>query len=128
MRTGLPLRDPFGYAESTGHFGSISPDGRFLKTYPVVSAIGPTRLGAASPTGPGDRALAWLLRLATVCAGRRLNESAKTESALDEFDRFDDLRREIAAPPPTPSSTLAQELAAESVAPTTAAPARAQRP
>ena len=46
-----------------------------------------------------DRTPEWLLDLATICAGRRLNESAKLVSALDEFDRFDDLRREIAALP-----------------------------
>jgi hypothetical protein len=44
---------------------------------------------------------AWLVLLASVCAGRRLNESAKIESALDEFDRFDEVRREIAALPDT---------------------------
>ena len=71
---------------------------------------------AARPKGTGyladsgDRqAPAWLVRLATVCAGRRLNEAAKIVSALDEFDRFDDLRREIAALPDTaPYATWAK--------------------
>ncbi len=50
-----------------------------------------------------------MLRLATLCAGRRLNESAKLVSAPDDFDRFDDLRREIAAlPDDAPYATWAK--------------------
>lgn len=39
------------------------------------------------------------MRLATVAAGRRLNASAPLVSALDELDRFEDLRHEMAALP-----------------------------
>jgi hypothetical protein len=39
------------------------------------------------------------VRLATVAAGRRLNASAPLVSALDELDRFEDLRHEMAALP-----------------------------
>jgi len=69
----------------------------------------PSRATAAAPIPCASRAAAWLVRLASVCAGRRLNESAKIESALDEFDRFDELRREIAALPDTaPYATWAK--------------------
>lgn len=78
---------------------------------------------ACSPLRPvgKDREPCWL-ELATVCAGRRLNESAKFVSTLDEFDRFDDLRREIAALPDTaPYATWAKWFlstdAARSIAP-----------
>jgi len=72
---------------------------RFLMTFFATGNNRATRLWAAPPAGPARQAPTWLLRLATVCAGRRLNESAKLVSALDEFDRFADLRREIAALP-----------------------------
>jgi hypothetical protein len=49
------------------------------------------------------------VRLVTACAGRRLNESAKLESTRDEFDRFDEVRREIAAlPDDAPYATWAK--------------------
>jgi WD40 repeat protein len=109
VRTGLPLHDSLKHAVGTNPNLDFSGDGRFLMTYYSSGNDRATRLWSSPPTGPGDRAPAWLLRLATVCAGRRLNESAKIVSALDEFDRFDDLRREIAALPDTaPYATWAK--------------------
>ncbi len=98
VRTGLPLNDPIKHDGGVGGGRTLglSSDGRFLSTLAGFGNVRATLLWATPPTGPADRAPAWLVRLATVCAGRRLNESGKLVSALDEFDRFDDLRREIA--------------------------------
>ena len=101
--TGLPLQDSIKHAAGTTRAPAFSPDGRVLLSSKITGpgSENPSRLWAAPTTGPGNRAPSWLVRLATICAGRRLNESAKIESALDEFDRFDDLRREIAGLPDT---------------------------
>lgn len=101
LRSGLPLNDPFKHAVGNNPNQDFSADGRFVLTYFVHGDARATRLWAAPPTGPAGPAPSWLLRLATICAGRRLNEDAKVVGALEEFGRFDELRREIAALPDT---------------------------
>ncbi len=111
LRTGLPLQDPIKHT-TDGRIpgeGDFSSDGRFVMTSSFADKRWTTHLRAAPPTGPGERAPTWLVRLVTACAGRRLNESAKLESARDEFDRFDEVRREIAAlPDDAPYATWAK--------------------
>jgi WD40 repeat protein len=110
LRTGLPLQDPSRYkTDNLPPDLGFSADGRFVLASFRTDDSRTTHLWSAPPIGPAERAPAWLLRLATVCAGRRLNESAKLESALDEFDRFDEVRREIAAlPDDAPYATWAK--------------------
>lgn len=99
LRTGLPLNDPFKHSVGLNSNLDFSADGRFVMTFFATGNERATRLWAAPPVSPARQAPSWLLRLATICAGRRLNESAKVVGALDEFDRFAELRREIAALP-----------------------------
>ncbi len=95
IRSGLPLSD--AGMELTG-LAAHGPDERFLLTLASPTAT-MHRLWAAPPIGHAGRTPKWLLQLATICAGRRVNDEGKIVSAADEFDQLDDLRREIAALP-----------------------------
>lgn len=100
VRSGLPVSDPLDHNGAPVTLADYSPDGRFMMTFAGAGTTSPAqRVWAAPPTGRVGRAPEWLLQLATICAGRRLNEEGKLVSAADEFDRFDELRRKIATLP-----------------------------
>jgi hypothetical protein len=57
------------------------------------------RVWPAPPVAAGAPTPRWLLRLATICAGKRLTDEGKLVSAEDEIANVEELRREIAALP-----------------------------
>ncbi len=108
IASGLPLGDPLYSREAAVAMAAFSPDERFVTTAAGIGTpTGAQHVWATPPVvraGPTPR---WLLQLATICAGRRLTDEGKLVSAVDEFDRLDALRREIAALPA--SDALAEQ-------------------
>jgi len=78
-----------------------SPDGRFVSTQANTAGakLPAQRLWAVPPDGRGVRTPGWLLQLATICAGQRLNAEGKFVIAAEEMATLDDVRREVAALP-----------------------------
>jgi WD40 repeat protein len=101
--TGLPLNDPMEHYGGNVSVVAFSPDGRFVVTQATVPAPSSAvtqnqRLWIAPPQGRG-RTPAWLIELATICAGQRLTEEGQFVSAADAMGGMDDIRREIAGLP-----------------------------
>ncbi len=98
VRSGIPLTGGASVAADTSAEGIFSPGEQFVMTGTERDSTA-SRLWAAPPSGRGRVTPKWLLQLATLCAGRRLNEEGKIVSAVNEFDQLEGLRREIAALP-----------------------------
>jgi WD40 repeat protein len=100
VRSGQPLTGLLDHEGSSMNIAAFGPDGRFLQTFATgLDGKRTVRLWAAPPDGRGAPTPAWLLRLATVCAGRRLTDEGKFVSVADEVAKMEGLRREIAALP-----------------------------
>ncbi|MSU51618.1 MAG: WD40 repeat domain-containing protein [Opitutus sp.] len=100
VRSGQPLTGLLDHEGATLNIAAYGPDGRFLQTFATgLDGKRTVRLWAAPPDGHGAPTPAWLLRLATVCAGRRLSDDGKLVSAADEVAKMEAIRREIAALP-----------------------------
>ncbi|HEY5552182.1 MAG TPA: hypothetical protein VIK52_09845, partial [Opitutaceae bacterium] len=93
-RTGLPLTEPLRHASKVT-FVQFSPDDRFMLTITAECAtvwpVPPDAHGAPAPT--------WLLRLATMSAGKHMTDGGQLENATDDIAHIDELRRELAALP-----------------------------
>lgn len=100
VRSGHPLTPFLEHDGATMNIAAYGPDGRFLQTFATgIDGTRTVRLWAAPPDGKGAPTPAWLLRLATVCAGRRLADDGKIVGAADAIAKMEELRREIAALP-----------------------------
>jgi WD40 repeat protein len=100
VRSGQPLTPLLDHDGATMNIAAYGPDGRFLQTYATgIDGKRTVRLWSAPPDGKGAATPAWLLRLATVCAGRRLADDGKIVNAADTIAKMDEIRREIAALP-----------------------------
>jgi WD40 repeat protein len=100
VTSGEPLTGMLDHEGATMNIAAYGPDGRFLQTFATsVDGKRTVRLWAAPPDGKGAPTPAWLLRLATVCAGRHLTNESKLVSATDDIAKIENLRREIAALP-----------------------------
>ncbi len=100
VRSGQLLTELLDHEGASLNIAAYGPDGRFLQTFATgLDGKRTVRLWAAPPYGRGAPTPAWLLRLATVCAGRRLNNEGRIASAADEVAKMESLRREIAALP-----------------------------
>jgi WD40 repeat protein len=83
-RSGQPLTPLLDHDGATMNIAAYGPDGRFLQTYATgIDGKRTVRLWSAPPDGKGAATPAWLLRLATVCAGRRLADVGKIVGAAD---------------------------------------------
>jgi WD40 repeat protein len=95
--TGQPLTEPM----RRGAGGSLqeiqfSPDGRFFVT------VGTGRhVWAMPPDGGGAPPPEWLLRLATIAAGKRLTDDGEFVEASEELGNVAKVRAEVAALPET---------------------------
>jgi WD40 repeat protein len=101
VRSGLPLTDALDHRGVAVGTVAYSPDGRFVSTQANAGGakLPAQRLWAVPPDGRGVRTPEWLLRLATICAGQRLNDEGKFVIAADEMATLDEVRREVAALP-----------------------------
>jgi WD40 repeat protein len=89
----LPIEFPELVQSANGQFSPV--DGRFLCTFsPTHIYLWPVPPDAGNAPVPE-----WLLRLATICAGKRVTPDGVLVDASDEIAMFDELRREIAALP-----------------------------
>ena len=96
--TSQPLTEPRRHEGSTSvDVVEFSPDGRFLLT--DVGPDSPHLIWSMSPDGGGVATPAWLLRLATACASKRLTDDGEMIAADEEVAKIDEVRREIAALP-----------------------------
>jgi WD40 repeat protein len=101
--TGLPLTEAVPHHETFVWYdlvratnGQFSPgDGRFLCTFSAKHIF----LWAVPPDGRGAPAPEWLLRLATICAGKRVTADGVLTDASDEVAKIGEVRREIASLP-----------------------------
>ncbi|MDO8539602.1 MAG: hypothetical protein Q7S40_04115 [Opitutaceae bacterium] len=96
--TGLPLSPALESPESIGVVG-YSPDGRFVEAHAGVGGTSGILVWSAPPKASGAATPDWLLDLATVCAGQRLDDENRLVPAAAEFARFGGTRRTIAALP-----------------------------
>jgi WD40 repeat protein len=102
VATGLPLTHPFPHGGEAVVSVAFSPDGRFVTTQSHASGPDGMQMQRAWPAPPvavGARTPHWLLRLVTICAGKRLTEEGKLVSAEDEIANVEEIRREIATLP-----------------------------
>jgi hypothetical protein len=75
----------------------FSPDGQFLKTRGGAPEV--YRIWSVPPDGQSGPVPPWLLRLATICASKRLTDDGDFLPAADEVARMDEIRRALAAAP-----------------------------
>jgi WD40 repeat protein len=103
--SGQPISAPLSHRAgqdltvATPVLDQFGPDGGFFlarESNPEVF-----HLRSIPPDGAGAAVPSWLLRLATLCAGRRLTEEGEYVSAADEVERIDELRRELSELPPS---------------------------
>jgi len=100
VQSGLPLTAPLTHDGDQVLIVSFSPDGRFVSTSQFgTTPKGAQRVWPAPPDGQGARTPKWLLQLAAICAGQRLNDDGKLVSAAEEFARIDEVRAAVAALP-----------------------------
>ena len=103
VASGQPLSEPLRHEGSQNFSGSgvknfaFEPRGRFLMSWGNNPEI--YRVWPVPPDGGGAPAPPWLLRLATICASKRLTEDGEFVSAADEVARIDEVRRELSALP-----------------------------
>jgi hypothetical protein len=99
IRSGLPLTEPLEHLGESVSIPAYSPDGTFLTTL-TDAGTNETRYNyvwPAPPDGHGARTPKWLLKLATIAAGRRVTTEGKFTVAVEEFGQIEEIRREIAA-------------------------------
>jgi len=94
--SGQPSTEPMRHGPGRVGFPEFSPDGRFLRTegkteYHFWSV--PPRLPDGMPVPD------WLLRLATICATKIVNDAGQLVDAPEALSQFDEVRRQIAALP-----------------------------
>jgi hypothetical protein len=98
-RSGQPLTEPMPHPSAVFAV-SFSPDGRFASTRPDLRLGDPTnRIWSLPPDAGTSRTPEWLLPLATVCAGKRVDEDGAFVTAEAEIARMTEIRRELAALP-----------------------------
>ncbi len=101
VRSAQPLT-PALQSEIGGGSGVVSftHDGRYILALAGPgNGLGVVEMWPAPPQNKEPGTPEWLLRLATVCAGQRLDANRKLVSTLDEAFRFEEIRREVAALP-----------------------------
>ena len=98
--TGLPETESMRHSGRVVT-GTFSPDGRFLCTEVAQSATAPTSfcLWSVPPAGGDVPVPEWLLQLATIYAGKRIDDAGKCVDAPVAAARLDELRRELVALP-----------------------------
>ncbi|MEN9632720.1 MAG: hypothetical protein RL077_1124 [Verrucomicrobiota bacterium] len=101
VRSGLPLTDVLHHQGAAVGTVAYSPDGRFVSTQATGASVKlPAQwLWAIPPEGRGVRTPEWLLQLATICTGQRMNAEGKMVIAAEAMATLDDVRREVAALP-----------------------------
>ena len=100
-RSGQPLTEPMFHPTAVTNV-SFNPDGRFVSTRTPEAFGAPANRIWPLPQEAGNTPTPkWLLQLATLCAGRRVNDEGDFVSAADELARMDDIRRELATLPDT---------------------------
>ncbi|MSU50883.1 MAG: WD40 repeat domain-containing protein [Opitutus sp.] len=93
--TGQPLTEPMRRgAEGSLQRIEFSPDGRFFATMGTGRQV-----WAMPPDGGGAPPPEWLLRLATIAAGRRLTDDGEFVEAREELGNVAAVRTEMAALP-----------------------------
>ncbi len=96
--TGAPVTEVLRGGADIGGGGGFSPNGNFVLLKGAIG--GSVRIWPVPPVS-AHPVPAWLLKLATACAGRRLTDQGEMVNADDAFASFAELRREIAALPHT---------------------------
>jgi len=74
----------------------FSPDGRFIRTETSNNHFFVWSVPSPAGNAPVPD---WLLDLAMICAGKRLTDDGRLESAADSVGRIDDVRRTLAERP-----------------------------
>lgn len=100
VRTGLPVTDPLSTEGDQVSVVAYSPDGRFLDVHGAANlTLQYVRIFAAPPPEATTRTPEWLLTLATICAGHRLDDEGKLINAIDELGKIETVQRALAAAP-----------------------------
>ena len=96
-RTGVAVSEPMRHGLVRVSFAEFSPDGRFVRT---ETSDGKIHFWSVPPPLPTVAATpAWLLDLATLCAGKRRTDEGRLEDVSDTKRSVGDLCREVAALP-----------------------------
>ncbi|HEX9785706.1 MAG TPA: hypothetical protein VGA56_23615 [Opitutaceae bacterium] len=99
-RTGQPITEPMKHASRVVGC-AFSPDGRFVRTEEAGGKKrGTTFLVWPVPPETGDEpAPEWLLRLATICAAKIVNDAGQLVDVPEVLAGIDEIRRQLAALP-----------------------------
>ena len=89
--TGLPVTESMA-DDSPALDVSFDGSGSFV----LVKAYNGRRIWSVPPTYGDATVPEWLLQLATICAGQRLNDDGQFVGAWDEIAKLDDVRRALA--------------------------------
>ena len=91
--TGQPLSAPMLHARRVV-LAVFSPDGRFVRTETVGSPglPGSFFLWSVPPEGGAPE---WLLKLATICAGKTINDDGQSVDVSGVLAQLDDVRRQL---------------------------------
>jgi WD40 repeat protein len=92
-QTGQPLSAPMLHARRVV-LAVFSPDGRFVRTETVGSPglPGSFFLWSVPPEGGAPE---WLLKLATICAGKTINDDGQSVDVSGVLAQLDDVRRQL---------------------------------
>lgn len=97
VRTAHVFAEPTDHGAIRTSAGHFSPDGLFLRT----ETASDVRLWSVPPALPdGTPPPEWLLELATVCAGKVVNDQGQLTAAVDVSSRIATLRQHIEDLPP----------------------------
>jgi tetratricopeptide (TPR) repeat protein len=78
---------------------AYGPDGKFIQTYSTRGATRTVWVWAAPPETERGRTPAWVLDLATICAGRRVTDDGRIVGAETAWARMGEIRRIVAELP-----------------------------
>lgn len=96
VRTAQALSEPMDHGAVQTSAGSFSPDGLFLRT----ETASESRIWSVPPTLPdGTPPPEWLLELATVCAGKVVNDQGQLVDVTDTAAKVAVLRAQVDALP-----------------------------
>jgi WD40 repeat protein len=100
-RTGRPLSEPLEHPSPRLVSCEFSPDGRFVRTEVAAESNRQTEffVWSVPPDTQGQAAPEWLLQLATVCAGKRIDMAGQAVEGPETLARIDEIRRLVATLP-----------------------------
>jgi hypothetical protein len=95
--TGQALTEAMHVAGSVDQVSSFSPDNRFFMTYRPAGGGGARsfRIWSLPPNAGNATVPSWLLRVATICGGKRVADTGELVSAANEMAALHEIRHQL---------------------------------